>query len=177
MIYKDEAYIDFSPESSLNCFYKTPNLVVLQTLSKAYGMAGLRIGLASGPAEIIEVLNTIKPPYNISSASLIAATETLRNCGGLNVQCLEIISERKKLESELQSIQYIKRIFPSDANFILVQVDEARACYRFLKDNGIIVRDRSSEVHCEGCLRITIGTPEENRRLLQAMKKFELMKS
>ena len=173
LVVVDEAYIDFSSQESLTALRGFPNLVVLQTLSKAYGMAGLRIGLAAGPTDIIKVLNCIKPPYNISSASINAAIEILSNPNIINSHREEIIREREKLSSELTSLEFVKEVFPGDANFLLVRVDDARSCYLFLKDNGIIVRDRSAEVNCSGCIRISIGTPNENQTLLETLKKFQ----
>jgi histidinol-phosphate aminotransferase len=173
LVVLDEAYIDFSTQKSLTALKDFPNLVVLQTLSKAYGMAGLRIGLAAGPTDIIKVLNCIKPPYNISSASINAAIEILSNPNKINSHREEIIREREKLASELTSLEFVKEVFPGDANFLLVRVDDARSCYLFLKDNGIIVRDRSAEVNCSGCIRISIGTPNENQTLLETLKKFK----
>lgn len=173
LVVVDEAYIDFASQKSLAELRDFPNLVVLQTLSKAYGMAGLRIGIAVGSPEIIKVLNGIKPPYNISSASISAAIQTLINIQDTETHITEIVNERKYLETELSKLGFVKKIFRSDANFLLVRVDDARGCYTFLKNNSIIVRDRSAEVHCDGCLRITVGTPEENQTLIQTLKKFK----
>lgn len=172
LVVVDEAYIDFSEkESSIN-LKGYPNLVVLQTLSKAYGLAGLRIGLAIGQDEIISVLNRIKPPYNISSASQEEAIKILKT-GKQTDHTSKIIREREKLINDLASVSTVRKIFPSEANFLLVRFDDPKAIYQYLKRNGIIVRDRSEEINCTGCLRITVGTPEENQELISTLKSYQ----
>ena len=167
----DEAYIDFASESGfLPELEKYPNLIVLQTLSKAYGMAGLRLGLAFAAPYIINVFSQVKYPYNINAVAQKLAIEQLEK--PIDRQITELITEREHLIEKLGNITIIREIFPSDANFVLVRVDEPQKIYQALINMGIIVRDRSRMPRCEGCLRITIGTPKENERLLQGMVKF-----
>ena len=171
----DEAYINFSKQRSftqeLNEF---PNLVILQTLSKAWGLAALRLGMAFSSKEIIHVFNKIKPPYNINQATQDLVLEALGNVDQVNNWIKETVTEREKLVEALLNVQQIQHITPSDANFILVKLEEPRELYNFLVSQGIIVRDRSKVELCEGCLRITIGTAPENLKLIQAIKQFYL---
>ena len=149
------------------------NLVILHTLSKAWGLAGLRVGMAFASEEIIEVFNKVKPPYNINDASQKLALEALQNVEQVNEWIKETVAEREKLIVELSSLPLVLKIYPSDANFILVKTIDPKGIYQFLVTQGIIVRDRSKVELCEGCLRITIGTPEENVLLIKALKKFQ----
>ena len=169
----DEAYINFSRQKSfateLNDY---PNLVIMQTLSKAWGLAALRIGITFASEEIIHIMNKIKPPYNISQASQELVLQALDETGKVNEMIREIVEQRAVLEKKLQDIPMVKRIFPSDANFLLVKVDEPGKIYRYLVGKGIVVRDRSKMENCEGCLRITVGTESENKALLKALKDF-----
>ncbi|MEP6924907.1 MAG: histidinol-phosphate transaminase [Pyrinomonadaceae bacterium] len=170
----DEAYIHFSSEKSLVGEIKNnPNLVVLQTFSKAWGMAGLRVGLALADAPVIEYLNKVKPPYNISEIAQKTLFESLENGEAVKEVVLEIIKERKGLSQKLIEFSFVLQIFPSDANFLLVKTTDANGIYRFLVEQGIIVRNRSNIELCEDCLRITIGTPEENRVLIKALENYK----
>lgn len=167
----DEAYIDFSSSPSfLRELKDFPNLVVLQTLSKAWGAAGIRLGMAFASAEIISILSKIKYPYNINQLTQERALEILNREEEMKGELLEILNERTLLETALQELPYVKYIYPSDANFILVKMDDANATYKYLVEKGIIVRNRHTVALCEGCLRITIGTPKQNNRLLQALQ-------
>lgn len=169
----DEAYINFSRHKSfIQELTEYGNLVVMQTLSKAWGLAALRIGMAFASEEIIEVFNRIKPPYNINQASQDLALDALKNVDQVNRWIVETIAERNLLVAELNQLPYVQTVYPSDANFLLVRLDDAKAVYRFLLEQEIIVRDRSRVVLCEGSLRITIGTPQENARLTEALKTF-----
>jgi histidinol-phosphate aminotransferase len=166
----DEAYIDFSKnESWLQEINDYPNLVITQTLSKAYAMAGLRVGILYASTEIISILNKIKPPYNINNLSQETAIKKLEQTT-LDFQVKKIINERKKMVESLVSIPYVEKIYPSDANFILIKVDDANKRYNQLIENGIVIRNRSNEALCENCLRITIGTKEENEKLITVLK-------
>lgn len=171
----DEAYINFSRQRSfveeLNDY---PNLVIMQTLSKAWGLAALRLGMAFASEEIINVLNKVKPPYNINQASQELALQALEEVGQVNDMIREIVEQRGKLAMQLQELPLVLRIFPSDANFLLAKVTDAKVIYDFLLTKGIVVRDRSRVELCEGCLRITIGTPAENEQLLLALKEYDL---
>lgn len=170
----DEAYINFSKFRSFTQELKEyPNLVVMQTLSKAWGLAALRIGMAFASEEIIHILNKIKPPYNINQASQELALQALDNVQEVNDMIREIVNERQLLEKALPSIGLVQVIHPSDANFLLVQVTEPVRIYQYLLDRGIVVRDRSRVELCEGCLRITVGTPHENKLLLEALNEFQ----
>lgn len=167
----DEAYINFSQqESFINKLTQYPNLVVMQTLSKAWGLASLRLGLAFTSKEIIELYNKVKPPYNINQASQQLALEALSNHNQINDWVKEVLEQREILKNDLSNFSFVKNIYVSDANFLLVKVDNANSLYNYLSSKGIIVRNRSKEVMCENCLRITIGTPEENEILLDALK-------
>ncbi|PRD49153.1 histidinol-phosphate transaminase [Sphingobacterium haloxyli] len=169
----DEAYINFSTRPSFTRdLAEFPNLVVLQTLSKAWGLAALRLGMAFAGKEIIEVFNKIKPPYNINQATQEIVLDALEGVEIVNEWIKEVVEEREKLSVALQTLPQIAHVTPSDANFILVKLEEPRALYNFLVGNGIIVRDRSKVELCEGCLRLTIGTPTENITLLENIRKF-----
>lgn len=169
----DEAYINFSRSKSfIQELADYPNLVVMQTLSKAWGLAALRLGMAFASNEIINILNRIKPPYNINQASQELALQALDRVDEVNAMIREIVSERHELEKLLPQLQVVRKVFPSDANFLLVQVTEPSRIYQYLLDQGIVVRDRSRVELCEGCLRITVGTPAENKALLKSLAAF-----
>lgn len=169
LVVLDEAYIDFSEkESGLSLLANTPNLVVLQTLSKAYGLAGLRVGMAFAHPEIIAVLNKIKPPYNVNSLSQVRVLETLNDREKVLLQISEIQSEREGLVDALEQISVVKKVYPSEANFILVEFEEADRVMESLRQKGLIIRDKSKEI--DGALRLTIGTPQQNRILLENLK-------
>lgn len=170
----DEAYIQFSTHQSFTrVLDRFPNLVILQTLSKAWGMAGLRIGLAFASEEIIQVFNKVKPPYNLSQASIELALEALENKAQADAWISEIISERKKLMDSFMKFSFVLKVFPSDANFLLVKTSNPRSVYNYLASKGIIVRDRSNIPLCEGCLRITVGTKEQNKQLIEAFENYK----
>lgn len=169
----DEAYIDFSQDSGwLSRLEEFPNLVITRTLSKAYGMAGIRLGICYASPEIIGILNTIKMPYNVNELTQKKALENLRDRKKVLEQVSQINTERKNLIKELQGVSFIKKVYQSDANFILIRVDDAGKRYRQLLDEGIITRNRSEEPLCKNTLRITVGTPQENRYLLQTINKI-----
>jgi histidinol-phosphate aminotransferase len=170
----DEAYIDFCTSPSwITELQRYPNLVVLQTFSKAWGLAALRCGMAYASTEIISILNKIKYPYNINIQTQELVLKALANEGQKNQWVSEILAARQKLVKELEQLSLVNKVFRSDANFVLVRVTDAAAIYEYLMNNGIIVRDRSRVTLCEGCLRITIGTPDENKKLIDALKSFE----
>jgi len=170
----DEAYINYSRQKSfIQELTEYGNLVVLQTLSKAWGLAGLRIGIAFASEEIIEVFNKIKPPYNINQSSQELALKGLKEIEKINHWIRETISERDQLIKDLLMFPFVEKIFPSDANFILVKTQNVTAVYNHLANQEIIVRDRSKVSLCEGCLRITIGTPAENQLLIESLKNYE----
>lgn len=166
----DEAYINFSSRRSfvadLNDY---PNLVVLQTLSKAWGLAALRLGMAFASIDVIAYLNKAKPPYNISEPVQQLAIQALDEIGQVNDMIVEIVSSRKLLEKSLGNLEEVLKIHPSDANFLLVEFKQAKPMYDYLVSHGIVVRDRSNVLHCESCLRITVGTVNENELLVTAI--------
>jgi len=169
----DEAYINFASYRSLIPeLLNYPNLVILQTLSKAWGLAGLRVGMAFASQQIIDVFNKVKPPYNINIVSQQIALEALDNIEQINDWIKTIVKEREIISKEISTFPFVKKVYPSDANFILVKVNDAQNLYNYLVQEQIVVRDRSKVALCEGCLRITIGTEEENKKLISALKKY-----
>ncbi|MBU3822251.1 histidinol-phosphate transaminase [Flavobacteriaceae bacterium XHP0103] len=167
----DEAYIDFSKQESwLSRLNEFPNLIVTQTLSKAFAMAGIRLGICYASEEIIRVLNTIKPPYNINELTQKKAIELLSIKDLAKNQIQEILKERTILMNALENITFVAKVHPSDANFILAKVDDANKRYSQLIEKGVVVRNRTTEVGCENCLRFTVGTPEENEKLINTLK-------
>ena len=169
----DEAYINYSRQKSFIAeLTEYPNLVVMQTLSKAWGLAGVRIGMLFASDEIIAVMNKVKPPYNIGTPAQELALNALNRIQEVNEWIRTTVSERDRLIRELARNLLIRKIYPSDANFLLVKVDEPKMVYNYLVDKGIIIRDRSGVTLCEGCLRITVGTPEENEMLLTELNNY-----
>lgn len=169
----DEAYIDFSTEPSfISELENYENVAVLQTFSKAWGMAGLRLGVAYAHPTLIQVLNKIKYPYNINIVTQGLLLEALDKNGEKERLVAEILSNKLKLEKELLELEGVVKIFPSDSNMILVKFEKAKERFKFLLDKQIIVRDRSNVALCDDCLRITVGTAEENERLMETLKTF-----
>lgn len=169
----DEAYIDFSTEKSwIQRLDEFPNLIVTQTLSKAYGLAGIRLGICYASAEIISILNRIKPPYNVNQLTQLKAIEQL-NINNLAKQQIDaILKERNVLISELKAISFVSKIYPSNANFVLAKVDDATKRYNQLIEKGVVIRNRTTQPGCEDCLRFTVGTAQENEILINAMKNI-----
>jgi len=174
LVVVDEAYINFSRQKTfIQELTEYANLVVLQTLSKAWGLAGLRVGMAFASEEIIEVMNKVKPPYNINEASQQLALQALANIEQVNNWIKETLIQRDNLVLQLKDFDFVLDIYPSDANFILVKTTDPKGIYNFLVEKGIIVRDRSKVDLCAGCLRITVGTPQENNTLIQTLQDFK----
>lgn len=170
----DEAYIDFSTQNSFtDRLNNYPNLVVLQTFSKAWGMAGARLGMAFASKEIIQILNSIKYPYNINVLTQDTVLDRLATKDKVEQQVKEIIAEREKLITELSALSFVDMVYPTEANFVLVRVNNPVEIYKYLMNRGVIVRDRSKVALCEGCLRITVGTDEDNRILIEALKELK----
>jgi len=170
----DEAYINYSRQKTfIQELTEYSNLVVLQTLSKAWGLAGLRLGMAFASEEIIAVFNKIKPPYNINQATQDLVLKALDNVETVNAWIKEAVAERNSLSDKLRQLPFVHHVYPSDANFILVKTAGPRRIYEYLVSRSIIVRDRSKVELCEGCLRITVGTPAENKTLLAALETYE----
>ncbi len=169
----DEAYINFSRQKSwLSDLQDYPNLVILQTLSKAWGLAGIRLGMAFASPEIIGYLNKVKPPYNISEPVQELAIKALEEIGQVNDMIVTLVNERQNMVTSLLQNEEVVKIYPSDANFLLVKFKDAAGLYKYFVEQGIVVRDRSNVVLCEGCLRITVGTPQENQKLLGSLNSF-----
>lgn len=168
----DEAYEDFSKEQSwISEIDNFPKLVVMQTFSKAWGMAGLRVGMAFAQPEILELMNKVKPPYNISVLNQKEVYNSLQNIEKFRENLNEILEQRSFVENELLKFNFVKKIYPSDANFLLVKVENADQLYNYLVDEKIIIRNRNKVV--ENCVRITIGNQEENQKLLQSLKNYQ----
>lgn len=173
LVVVDEAYINFSRQQSfIKDLLEFPNLVVLQTLSKAWGLAALRLGMAFASEDIIKVFNKIKPPYNVNQATQDLVLKALDKVDVVNEWIKETVHGRGVLIDELLKLEKVEAVTPSDANFILVKLAEPRSLYKYLVSQGIIVRDRSKVELCEGCLRITVGTPTENTTVLNAIQQF-----
>ncbi|MGB0776588.1 MAG: histidinol-phosphate transaminase [Flavobacteriaceae bacterium] len=173
IIVVDEAYINFSDQESLSIYIdRYPNIIVVQTLSKAYGMAGLRIGMAYAQKEIIKILNSIKPPYNVNSLSQKVALTELSNSKRISKRINKIKKQRTWLLDELEQIDGIKKVYPSQANFILFEIDKPKYIYDELIKKGVVIRDRSSIEGCEGCLRVSIGKKSQNKAFLTYLKQL-----
>jgi histidinol-phosphate aminotransferase len=169
----DEAYINYSKQKTfLQELTEYENLIVMQTLSKAWGLAALRLGIAFASEKMIELFNKVKPPYNINKASQDLGMEALSKIEEVNANIKNTIAQRNLLQQQLAQFSFIQKIYPSDANFILAKTDNADKLYQYLSAQKIIVRNRRKEPLCENCLRITIGTPEENKKLIEALKKY-----
>ncbi len=170
----DEAYINYSRQKTfIQELTEYPNLIVMQTLSKAWGLAALRLGLCYASLDIIDLFNKVKPPYNINDASQQLGVEALQNTSQVNEWIKEVVVEKGLLMQELKKLTFVEKIFPSDANFILVKVKDANSLYNHLSGNEVIVRNRSKDVHCTNCLRITIGTRAENSILINLLQSYE----
>jgi histidinol-phosphate aminotransferase len=170
----DEAYIDFAQEESwLARLKEYPNLIVTQTLSKAYGMAGIRLGICYASKEIVAVLNKIKPPYNVNQLTQQRALERIMDPETVEVEVQQILKEREALIDALQGLSFVEKIFPTDANFVLVKVDNANKRYQQLLEKQVVVRNRSNQPLCENTLRFTVGTPEENTLLIAILKQLD----
>ncbi len=170
----DEAYINYSRQKTfIQELTEYPNLVVMQTLSKAWGLAGLRLGLCYASMDIIGLFNNVKPPYNVNEASQQLALDALQETGAVNDWIKMVIQQRALLEVHCNSLPFVEKVYPSDANFILVKVKDATRLYDYLASNGVIVRNRSKEPLCENSVRITVGTPEENQTLIHLLNTYQ----
>ena len=171
----DEAYIDFSSQPSLlRELDRYPRMMVLQTFSKAWGQAAIRLGMAFAGEEIIGLMNNVKYPYNVNVLTQKQALRVLDNAGEKDRAVKEILQQREMVRDRLNALECVDRIYPSDANFLLVKVYDADNTYRFLLDRGIIVRNRNRVTLCKGCLRITVGTPAENEEIIAALKEYKI---
>ncbi|BAV08164.1 histidinol phosphate aminotransferase apoenzyme [Filimonas lacunae] len=173
LVVVDEAYINFARQKSwVQELAEYPNLVVLQTFSKAWGLAGLRLGMAFASKEIINVMDRVKPPYNINQVTQELALKALEEVGQVNDMIRLLVDMRNALAEVLVQLPGVQKVYPSDANFLLVKINKARDVYNYLLEKGIVVRDRSNVLLCEDCLRITIGTEEENTALVDALNQL-----
>ena len=171
----DEAYINYSKQKTfIQELTEYPNLVVMQTLSKAWGLAALRLGLCYASMDIIDLFNKVKPPYNINDASQLLALEALQNPDIVNEWITASVQQKEIVIKGLSAFNFVEKIYPSDANFFLMKVKNASKLYDYLAENEIVVRNRSRDPGCENCLRITIGTPEENQQLLHLLKNYKM---
>ena len=172
MVVVDEAYIDFAEAESLKSeIAQRPNVIVLQTMSKAWAMAGLRVGLALADKRVVELMSQVKYPYNINVATMSIVSGLLAK--GIDAEVVEIKAQRAVLAEALKGMNMVQRVYPSDANFVLARFDDADVVYDFLIADGIIVRNRNRVKGCEGCLRLTVGLPEENEKLIKSLKRYE----
>ena len=169
----DEAYIDFSSQPSyLNKLKEYPNMVVLQTFSKAWGSAGVRLGMAFASEEIIKIFNKVKYPYNVNVLTQRYAIKLLDNFSQVEKKVKAILKNREKLEKQLAKVECVKEVYPTDANFILVKTTNSDAIYKYLIEKGIVARNRNGITLCDNCIRITVGTAEENKQVIAALKNF-----
>ena len=171
LVVVDEAYCDFSSQKPFRTeLSKYPNIVVLNTMSKAWGSAGIRLGMAFASKDIIDILNKVKYPYNVNALTQREALELLADPYEVDKWVRTILLERSRVVDAIKVLPICRKVYPTDANFVLVEVDDARKTYEYLVDRGIIVRNRNSVHLCNGCLRITIGTKTENQELLAALR-------
>ncbi|MDO6516850.1 histidinol-phosphate transaminase [Zobellia uliginosa] len=169
----DEAYIDFAEsESWVSRLGEFPNLVITQTLSKAYGMAGIRLGICIASKEIIAAVNKIKPPYNVNELTQQKALNRVLDLASVKNEVTNILNERERLLKVLREVSFVEKIYASDANFVLAKVDDANKRYKQLLGEGVVVRNRTTQPLCENTLRFTVGTPDENKKLIEVLNKL-----
>jgi len=173
IIVVDEAYVDFSSEeSAVKLIESFPNIVVLQTLSKAFGLAGIRCGFAIGYPDVIQLMNNVKAPYNLNKLTSEVARNAMENTKVLEKNIKTLLEQREHVAEELRKMDFVVKVYPSDSNFLLVRLKQlSKEIYKKMADDGIVVRYRGSELHCDECLRITIGTEEENKACLEMLEK------
>lgn len=175
LVIVDEAYVDFSEASAITLLSKYPNVCVLQTLSKAFGMAAIRCGFCFGPTDVIQLLNNVKAPYNINQLTSKMALQALEDDSLKKLQSniKEVLVEREVVAEGLEKLDFVVKVYPSDSNFLLFRIQQsAKAVYQYMADNcGVVSRYRGTELHCDECIRVTIGTPEENKAFLDALQK------
>ena len=174
LVVVDEAYVEFAEDQSiLPQLTDYDNLIVVQTFSKAQGLAGVRLGMCFGDPQIIHLMNKLKAPYNINVLTQDAVLKRLEEQGIIQQQVLQIRKEKERIISEIKTLSFIKKIYPSNANFFLVKVDQSSKRYKQLIERGIVVRNPSKNVNCANTLRITVGTPDENNALISALRKID----
>jgi len=179
LVVVDEAYVDFSDKgTAVELVHKYPNIVVLQTLSKAFGLAGIRCGFCIGAPDVIRLMNNVKAPYNVNSLTSEVAVNAMTSTKVLEENIKDILAQRKVVAEQLEALDFVEKVFPSDANFLLFRVkDHAQEMYKSMADAGVVTRFRGNEMHCTNCIRVTIGTPDENTKFLELLQKtWEKMK-
>jgi len=169
IIVVDEAYVDFSKKgTAVSLLQKYPNIVILQTLSKAFGLAAIRCGFCVGPPDIIQLMNNVKAPYNINAMTSQLALAAFDNVSRLHDNVASLLAQRELVAQALQEMDFVTQVFPSDSNFILFRMKQcAQQVYKHMADGGVVTRYRGTEMHCEECIRVTIGKPEENQTFLR----------
>lgn len=169
----DEAYVDFSDKgSAVELVNKYPNVVVLQTLSKAFGLAGIRCGFCIGSPDVIQLMNNVKAPYNVNSMTSEVAINAMKSIPTLEKNIASLLSQRSIVAEKLAALEFVTKVYPSDSNFLLFRVkDKAVELYKTMADSGVVTRYRGSEIHCDQCIRVTIGTEEENNKFLDLLQK------
>mmetsp|Transcript_35888 Transcript_35888/g.61227 ORF Transcript_35888/g.61227 Transcript_35888/m.61227 type:complete len:395 (-) Transcript_35888:234-1418(-) len=174
LVIVDEAYIDFSSTpSATSLVSEFDNIVVLQTLSKAFGLAGIRCGFAIGPPDVIQLMNNVKAPYNVNKLTSDAARNALKNTALLEKNVRDVLDQRDVVARQLEGLDFVVKVYPSDSNFLLFRVKQkANELYKTMADRGVVSRFRGRELHCSECIRVTIGTPEENRKFLEMLEKI-----
>lgn len=179
LVVVDEAYVDFSDKgTAVELVHKYPNIVVLQTLSKAFGLAGIRCGFCIGAPDVIRLMNNVKAPYNVNVLTSEVAVNAMKSTKVLEDNIKNLLTQRKVVAEQLEALDFVEKVFPSDSNFLLFRVkDGAQDLYKSMADAGIVTRFRGNEMHCTNCIRVTIGTPDENTKFLELLQKtWEKMK-
>ena len=173
LVVVDEAYVDFSDKgSAVELVEKYPNIVVLQTLSKAFGLAGIRCGFCIGSPDVIQLMNNVKAPYNVNALTSEVAINAMNSIPTLERNIAATLEQRKAVATKLEALDFVVQVYPSDSNFLLFRVkDKANSLYKTMADNGVVTRFRGNEMHCDQCLRVTIGTEEENTKFLDLLQK------
>lgn len=175
LVVVDEAYVDFSDQkSAVELVQKYPNIVVLQTLSKAFGLAGIRCGFCIGPPDVIQLMNNVKAPYNVNALTSEVAINAMNSIGTLESNIASILEQRDVVRSQLEALtDIVVKVYPSDANFLLFRVkDKAEELYKAMADAGVVTRFRGNELHCDQCIRVTVGTAEENKKFLAMLQEI-----
>jgi histidinol-phosphate aminotransferase len=173
LVVVDEAYVDFSDQgSAVALVHKYPNVVILQTLSKAFGLAGIRCGFCIGAPDVIQLMNNVKAPYNVNVLTSEVAINAMKSIDTLEQNIRSILEQRTVVANKLNALDFVVKVYPSDSNFLLFRVqDKALELYKTMADAGVVTRFRGNEMHCDQCIRVTIGTEEENNKCLELMQK------
>lgn len=173
LVVVDEAYVDFSDKgSAVELVNKYPNIVVLQTLSKAFGLAGIRCGFCIGSPDVIQLMNNVKAPYNVNSLTSEVAINAMKSISTLEKNVAKLLAQRASVAEKLNALDFVTKVYPSDSNFLLFRVkDKANQLYKTMADNGVVTRFRGNELHCDECIRVTIGTEEENNKFFDLLEK------